>query len=168
MITHIREFMAHPNAEDPLNGTAAKLWKTQKDEHDRIAKAWTERYAQPHPGLKKANGARMKDAVMNRHSKTNMVKCSKFTEEFIHKHIKMRCAAKSDDELHLQFMQESDLSARMRKFYKLPSLQRLMKSLGIKEEVQAKVYKEKGMDSTIPEDLETVEDAKPVNPETEA
>ncbi|EDW29426.1 GL22788 [Drosophila persimilis] len=39
--------LSDPNPENPLNGAAAELYKTDREEYDRMARQWTLRFAQP-------------------------------------------------------------------------------------------------------------------------
>ncbi|EDW29421.1 GL22790 [Drosophila persimilis] len=47
ILLSIRSLLSDPNPESPLNGAAAQLYKTNREQHDRRAQEWTARYAQP-------------------------------------------------------------------------------------------------------------------------
>ncbi|XP_033236652.1 ubiquitin-conjugating enzyme E2 E2-like [Drosophila pseudoobscura] len=47
ILLSIRSLLSDPNPDSPLNGGAAALYKTNREEHDRMARDWTARYAQP-------------------------------------------------------------------------------------------------------------------------
>mmetsp|Transcript_12619 Transcript_12619/g.25734 ORF Transcript_12619/g.25734 Transcript_12619/m.25734 type:complete len:147 (-) Transcript_12619:360-800(-) len=41
----IQSLLAQPNAEDPLNPDAGKLFRENRKRHDEVAREWTQRYA---------------------------------------------------------------------------------------------------------------------------
>jgi ubiquitin-conjugating enzyme E2 D/E len=44
VLIKVCELFNEPNAADPLVGSIAQLYLNNREEHDRIAKEWTERY----------------------------------------------------------------------------------------------------------------------------
>ena len=46
ILLSIHSLLEDPNPDDPLQPDIAKLYKTNRKEHDRIARQWTARYAQ--------------------------------------------------------------------------------------------------------------------------
>ncbi|XP_033249565.1 ubiquitin-conjugating enzyme E2 D3-like [Drosophila miranda] len=47
ILLSIQSLLSDPNPESPLNCDAAEMYKTNREQHDRIAREWTARYAQP-------------------------------------------------------------------------------------------------------------------------
>ena len=42
----LSSFLEDPNPDDPLEPGIARIYKEDKEKHDRIAKEWTVKYAQ--------------------------------------------------------------------------------------------------------------------------
>merc|ERR1711862_431762 len=45
VLLSISALLSDPNPDDPLVGSIAKQYKTDRAEHDRMASVWTQRYA---------------------------------------------------------------------------------------------------------------------------
>jgi len=45
VLLSLSSLLTDPNAADPLNPDVARLYKTDREEYDRIAREWTEKYA---------------------------------------------------------------------------------------------------------------------------
>ncbi|XP_033238881.1 ubiquitin-conjugating enzyme E2-17 kDa-like isoform X4 [Drosophila pseudoobscura] len=47
ILLSIRSLLSDPNPESPMNGAAAELYKTDREEYNYMARQWTRRFAQP-------------------------------------------------------------------------------------------------------------------------
>ncbi|XP_033249564.1 ubiquitin-conjugating enzyme E2 D2-like [Drosophila miranda] len=47
ILLSIQSLLSDPNPESPLNCVAAEMYKTNREQHNRIARQWTFRFAQP-------------------------------------------------------------------------------------------------------------------------
>jgi len=139
--TNFRDFMKNPNPDDPLNGSAARIYKKNREEYDQIAKEWTSKYAMVQDCVKEIKKKDLIKAVNTRSSASdksiNHIATSKILNDIIHDHIKKLTLAKSDDELHQQFIKIPDDSDYVQNYDRA----QLMERLGVNQKVQESVLK---------------------------